>query len=290
MERIEVLKTYKMYIGGAFPRTESGRYYTPSGRGKTSLGNICLASRKDVRNSVVSARAAQSGWARKSAYNRSQILYRIGEMLEGRRAQFEAELVQQGSTAAAAQKEVETAIDRCIYYAGWCDKYQQVFSAVNPVSSAHFNFSVYEPIGVVAAIAPEGSSLIGLLSTILPVMAGGNACVILASHAKPLCAVTLGEVLASSDVPGGVVNILTGDRDELLPIMASHMDINAVLTSDLKPAQTLALKQGASHNLKRVLSCKDIAKAEDPYLILKAQEVKTTWHPIESTIQAGGAY
>jgi len=291
MDRIEVLKTYKIYIGGAFPRTESGRYYTPTGKNGKPLGNLCLCSRKDTRNAVVAARKALGSWAPRAAFNRSQILYRIAEMLEGRRGQFEDELKLQGSTAASARKEVETAIDQCIYYAGWCDKYQQVFSAVNPVSSAHFNFSVYEPVGVVAALAPEATSLGGLLGTILPIIAGGNTVVVLASESKPLCSVTLAEVLATSDLPGGVVNILTGNRDEILPIMVDHMDVNSIVASDLSDEHETMVRGGSACNLKRpVLDREDPASEESPYRILANQEIKTTWHPIESSIAGGSKY
>ena len=291
MERIEVLKTYKLYIGGKFPRTESGRYYQPEGRGGKKLGNICQSSRKDFRNAVVAARTALGSWAPRDPFNRSQILYRIAEMLEGRSAQFEDELKQQGSTPATARKEVEAAIDRCIYYAGWCDKYQQTFSSVNPVASAHFNFSVYEPMGVITAIAPEQSSLLGLLGTILPIIAGGNSCVAIASESKPLCSITLAEALATSDLPGGVINILTGNREELLPTIASHMDVNAVVASDLSDKEKSKLREEATSNLKRIIFCKqDPAKTESPYPILSTQEIKTTWHPVESSIAGGSAY
>ena len=291
MDRIEVLKTYKIYVGGKFPRTESGRYYTPEGIGGKPLGNICQSSRKDFRNSVVAARSALGTWASRAAFNRSQILYRMGEMLESRRAQFEDELQKQGSTAAAARKEVDAAIDRCVYYAGWCDKYQQVFSSVNPVSSAHFNFSAYEPVGVVAAFAPEDSSLIGLLGLILPVIAGGNSVVALASESKPLCSVTFAEVLATSDLPGGVVNILTGNRAEILPIASTHMDVNALVASDLSPSDKAQVREDSAGNLKRVILHKeDIAKEESPYTILATQELKTTWHPIETSIAGGSKY
>lgn len=291
MERIEVLKTYKLYIGGKFPRTESGRYYAPKGKNGKILGNICQASRKDFREAVVAARPAQAKWAAATAFNRSQILYRIGEMLEGRRAQFENELQLQGSTAAAAKNEVAAAIDQCVYYAGWCDKYLQVFSSVNPVSSAHFNFSIYQPTGVVAAVAPEKSGLAGLLGTLLPIIAGGNSCVILASESKPLCAITLAEVLATSDLPGGVVNILTGSRSELLSQFATHKDVNALVASDLNDEDQTLVRKSATDNLKRVILRKDDpAKTESPYSILPSQEIKTTWHPIESSISSGGSY
>src|SRR6201984_1618139 len=226
MSRIEVLKTYKIYIGGQFPRTESGRYYPLLDKNKKIIANMCLSSRKDYRNAVVVARGAFGGWSGRAAFNRGQILYRIAEMLEGRKEQFVNELIQQGSVKAQAIKEVELSIDRIVYYAGWCDKYQQLFSAVNPVASSHFNFSVPEPTGVVALIAPQTDSLLGLVSVIAPVIVGGNTCVVLASETKPLCAVTFAEVLNSSDLPGGVVNILTGKVSELASWFTDHMDVN----------------------------------------------------------------
>ena len=194
-KRIEVLKTFKIYIGGQFPRTESGRFYVPTNSSGKKLANICLSSRKDFRDAVVAARSAFSDWSGRAAFNRGQILYRMAEMLEGRKAQFIDELMQQDSTKGKAEKEVNLAIDRLIYYAGWCDKYQHIFSSVNPVASSHFNFSSTEPTGVVAAIAPQNNSLIGLISVIAPIIAGGNSCIVLASSSKPLCAVTFAEVL-----------------------------------------------------------------------------------------------
>lgn len=290
--RVEVLKTYKMLIGGKFPRTESGRFYSPEVNGK-SLGNICLASRKDVRNSIVAARTAQAGWAGRSAYNRSQILYRISEMLEGRRDQFHSELKAQGLTDANAKSEVEMSIDRLIYYAGWCDKFQQIFSAVNPVASSHFNFSMLEPTGVVFVVASENSPLLGLVSLIAPVIAGGNSCVALASESKPLSAVTFGEVLQTSDVPDGVVNILTGNREELWEHFGQHLDVNAVAYDgdDLKLLKSL--QEYAVSNIKRVRHYqKDWSKpdAENPYFINDFCEVKTTWHPIEKIGATGSGY
>lgn len=294
MERLEVLKTYKIYIGGKFPRTESGRYYTPTNKKGEALANVCLSSRKDFRNAVVAARGAFGSWANRAAFNRSQILYRIGEMLEGRRAQFVAELVKQGSTSKAAENEVSQAVDRLIYYAGWCDKYQQVFSAVNPVSSAHFNFSVYEPMGVVTVLAPEESGLLGLVSTIAPVIAGGNTCVVVASNSKPLTAITFAEVLNSSDVPGGVINLLTGTRVELLEHIGTHMDVNAVLHTDENPEELKSLQENATLNVKRVVRHESPMavgeKGHGPYQILDFQEVKTTWHPIEKIGPAGSGY
>lgn len=293
MSRIEVLKTYKIYIGGSFPRTESGRYYQPKSKDK-SLGNICLSSRKDLRNAVVAARGAQDSWSGKTAYNRSQILYRIGEILEGRRAQFIDELMIQGATKAAANKEVDTAIDRLVYYAGWCDKYTQVFGSVNPVASSHFNFSTYEPMGVVGIIAPEKSSLLGIVSCVAPVIAGGNTCIVLASENLPLCAITFAEVLATSDVPGGVINILTGNTTELLSQFGSHMDINAVTYCRNSKEEIKSLQLAAIDNLKRVKllgeNVYDNDSWETPYLLIEHNEVKTTWHPIEQISAAGSGY
>lgn len=293
MDRIEILKTYKIYIGGKFPRTESGRYYSPK-NGEKSLGNICLSSRKDFRNAVVAARSAFGPWSNATAYNRSQVLYRIAEMLEGRKAQFIAELIQQGSTKTQAEKEVNISIDRIIYYAGWCDKFTQIFSAVNPVATSHFNFTTPEPTGVVSVIAPEDTSLIGLVSVIAPVIASGCSCVVVASENKPLCSVTFAEVLNSSDVPGGVVNILTGKRSELLKHMASHMDVNAFLYANNDKKEILEIQKQAVENLKRVVS-KDFSNPyseehESPYYIEDFLEMKTTWHPIEKIGAAGSGY
>ncbi len=282
-KRIAVAKTYKIYIGGKFPRTESGRYFTIEDKQGDVIANLCRGSRKDFRNSVVAARKAQAGWAKASAYLRGQILYRIAEMLEGRREQFIAELQLQGSTAKAAEKEVDLSIDRLIYYAGWADKYQQVFSAVNPVASSHFNFSVLEPTGVVSILAPDDSSLLGLISNIAAAIVGGNTCVVLASESKPLCAVSFAEVLHASDVPGGVVNILTGFRSELTEFFASHMDVNAIVYCDGGKAVAKTVQELAADNIKRVIARNRVdwsGDAENPYLIRDTQEVKTTWHPI----------
>ena len=281
--RIAVAKTYKIYIGGKFPRTESGRYFTLEDKRGNVIANLCRGSRKDFRNSVVAARKAQEGWASASAYLRGQILYRIAEMLEGRREQFIAELALQGSTVKAAEKEVDQSIDRLIYFAGWSDKYQQVFSAVNPVASSHFNFSVLEPTGVVAVLAPNDSSLLGLITNIAAAIVGGNTCVVLASESKPLCAVSFAEVLHASDVPGGVVNILTGFRSELTEFFASHMDVNAVVYCDGGKAVAKTVQVLAADNIKRVIARNRVdwsGDAENPYLIRDTQEVKTTWHPI----------
>jgi hypothetical protein len=284
--RLPVLKTYKIYIGGKFPRTESGRYYTPVNSKGEKLANVCLCSRKDFRDAVVAARSAFGDWGSRPAFNRGQILYRIAEMLEGRKAQFVEELMRQNASGAAAEKEVTMAIDRMIYYAGWCDKYQQVNSSVNPVASSHFNFSVPEPMGVVSVIAPQNDSLLGLVSVIAPVIAGGNTCVVLASHSKPLCAITFAEVINSSDVPGGVINILTGKPSELAPFFADHMDVNAVISCMDDAAVGKMISEKASLNLKRVFNRSEVKwnnqASQSPYLIMDTQEIKTTWHPIEN--------
>ena len=293
-KRVEVLKTYKLYIGGQFPRTESGRYYVATNAGGHQLANVSLGSRKDIRDAVVAARSAFKGWPARAAFNRGQILYRMAEMLEGRKAQFMEELISQDQTRAQAQKEVNTAIDRLIYYAGWCDKYQQLFGTVNPVATSHFNFSVPEPTGVVAAIAAQDSSLIGLVSVIAPVIAGGNTCVVLASESKPLCSITFAEVLHSSDLPGGVVNILTGKVAELASQFAAHMDINAVIYCGEDDAVQKELQQKGAVNVKRIHIYKNInwlsEKGQSPYFIMDAQEIKTTWHPIENIGAGGGGY
>ncbi|GAB4206108.1 MAG: aldehyde dehydrogenase family protein [Bacteroidia bacterium] len=295
MSRIEVLKTYKIFINGQFPRTESGRYYTVADKNGKVVANVCRSSRKDFRNAVVAARAAQSGWASKSALNRSQIVYRIAEILEGRKYQIVEELVKQGVAQKKAETEVVTSIDRIIYFSGWADKYVQIYSTVNPVASSHFNFSLPEPTGVVSVIAPEEPSFLGLVSVMLPVILSGNTCVILASEKYPLSAVTFAEMLATSDLPGGVVNILTGFENELLPHFANHMDVNAVVYTRGNEASLKTIQELAPMNVKRVIlwNKKDWWKSEDaenPYLILDACEIKTTWHPIENIGVSGGKY
>lgn len=293
-ERIPVMKTYKIFIGGKFPRTESGRYYQPAGTDGKPLANICRSSRKDVRDAVIAARGAVGGWAGRSAFNRGQILYRIGEMLEGRSAQFVHELMLHGSTQKQAEQEVAAAIDRWVYYAGWCDKYQAVYSSVNPTNSSHFNFSILEPTGVVGVMSPNTSGLLGLVSMIAPVITGGNTCVVVASESKPLPAVTFAEVLATSDLPGGVVNLMTGYRSELLKPLVTHMDINAIVVDAATKEERVMLETEATCNLKRVVYPKvsdwSSDEAQSPYMILDTQEVKTTWHPIEKGQGGGGGY
>lgn len=284
MRRLEVLKTYKMYINGQFPRTESGRFYKVFDSEGNLIANASLGSRKDVRNAVKTARNAYEGWSKKTAYNRGQILYRIAEMLESRRIEFEKELSRIGFTKSEAEADVNTSIDRLIYYAGWTDKYLQVFGSINPVASAHFNFSLLEPTGVVGILAAENSPFLGLISMIAPIIAGGNTCVVLASDAYPLPSIAFAEVLNSSDVPNGVVNIITGKKEELAEHFATHMDVNAlcytdILTSNLKKTMV----ELAAENIKRVikLMINDwyAEDAQSPYFIINTQETKTTWHP-----------
>ena len=293
-DRLDVMKTYKIYIDGKFPRTESGRYYALEDKDGKTIANICHSSRKDFREAVVVARKAQSGWAKRSAYNKGHILYRIAEMLEGRREQFILELKQQGSTAAQAEKELNVSIDRLLYYAGWCDKFQQIFSAVNPVASSHFNFSVPEPTGVVSIIAPQSDSLLGLVSVIVPVIIGGNTCIVLASETKPLCAVTFAEVLNSSDLPGGVVNILTGKISELSSWFVEHKDVNATIYCEMDSTIQIMMREKSAMNLKRIFFYDKINwysdEGQSPYFIMDTQEIKTTWHPVENIAGAGGGY
>ncbi len=286
MDRLHINKTYKLYIGGQFPRTESGRYYPIYNDHKELIANMCLASRKDFRNAVVVARKVQKKWQSTTALHKGQILYRIAEMLEGRKEQFITELIIQGNAKRKATTEVELAIDRLVYYAGWSDKYQQFFSTVNPVASNHFNFSVAEPTGVVAIIAPENQSLLGLISVIAPVIVGGNTVVVLASENQALSAISFAEVLNSSDVPAGVVNILTGKREELIPHMASHMDVNSIIYAGKEENHIQLIEELASNNIKRVVVYKKADWTNDhcqsPYFIEKTQEIKTTWHPTQA--------
>ena len=286
---MNILKTYKIYIGGQFPRTESGRYYLVKDANGSPIANVCQSSKKDVRNAVQAARKAFGSWFERSAFNRGQILYRIAEMLDGRKAQFIEELTQQGQELESAKKEIEICVDRIVYYAGWCDKYQQILSSVNPVNSSHFNFSVAEPTGVVGILAEQHTGLIGLVSQLMPVIAGGNSAVLIASEQLPLCAITFAEVLETSDVPAGVVNILTGSAEEMLPTLAEHMDVNAIFLSNVDKEIEKSTQLSAIDNLKRV-SVKNDDWTQDTAqgisFISSFQEIKTTWHPIE---QIGGA-
>ena len=289
-ERIGVRKTYKLYIGGAFPRTESGRAYEVFGAKGELLANASRGTRKDIREAVRAARKAQPGWAARTAYNRSQILYRIAELMEGRRDQFVAEvMVAEGVGRARAARLVDAGIDRWVWYAGWADKYPQVVGTVNPVAGSYFNFSVPEPTGVVGVIAPEGSSLLGLVSRLAPVIVSGNAAVVIASESRPLPAVTLTEVLATSDVPGGVVNLITGLRRELVGHLAGHMDVNALDAFGADASEVADLEVAAVENVKRFVRPPRAGldrydwtadAAQSPYLIGEFVEIKTVWHPI----------
>lgn len=293
MSRLEIVKTYKLFIGGQFPRTESGRFYTPMDQNGKALANMCLASKKDVRNAVEAARKAAGAWSERSAFNRGQIMYRIAEILEGRRTQFIEEICAQGKSRIEAEQEVNLSIDRIVYYAGWCDKYQAIVSSVNPVASSHFNFSMAEPMGVVGLIAPSDTSLIGLVSLLMPLICGGNTVVVLASEKLPLCAITFSEVLHSSDVPSGVVNVLTGSTAELQPTLSSHMDVNAVVVGGNTSVLLKAIQEDAALNVKRVFqydqNWMDEAQ-QGLHYISDTQEIKTTWHPIEHVGGATSSY
>ena len=292
-KRIKVLKTYKIFINGKFPRTESGRY-TLLKKDNIPIANVCLSSRKDIRNAVLSARNAFESWSSKSAYNRSQILYRIAEMMEGNKNQYIEELILQGEDSKKAILEIDRSIDRIIYFAGWPDKINPIFGSVNPVASSHFNFTILEPMGVVGIVAPEKNSLLGLVSSIIPVILSGNTCVAIVSEKLPLCAISLAEVISNSDVPNGVVNIITGNKDELAPNLAQHMDVNALgINIDNKELKNQMFFQ-SSNNLKRVV---DVSKYniedsnfESPYIVKKFMEAKTTWHPIEKDFTLSNNY
>lgn len=286
-QRLDVRKTYKLYIGGKFVRGESGRSLSAQAADGTPLDNFSPASRKDFRDAVVAARTAAKKWSTTSAYFRGQVLYRAAEMLENRAAELAREITRStGARAAAAEEEVAAAIDRLVYYAGWTDKYAQVFSSVNPVASSHFNFTTPEPTGVVVVLAPDAPSLLALVSLIAPVILSGNAAIALASEKYPLPALTFAEILVTSDLPGGVVNLLSGQRAELAPHFASHMDINAIVNGSGDAEIASVLRAGTAVNLKR---CTELAltprewftsHAEDPYWILRTTEFKTAWHPI----------
>jgi acyl-CoA reductase-like NAD-dependent aldehyde dehydrogenase len=286
MARLEVRKTYKLYVGGKFPRSESGRSYEVADAKGEHLANAARASRKDARDAVVAARGAVAGWSGATAYNRGQVLYRVAEMLEGRREQFTAEVAAaEGLSDRKAADAVEAAIDRWVWYAGWTDKVTQVFGSTNPVAGPYFNFSTIEPTGVVAVLAPQTSSLLGLVSVVAPVLVTGNAAVVVASEQRPLPALTLGEVLATSDLPVGVVNILSGRTAELAPHLARHMDVNAIDLAGAAGDVALAaeLEAAGADNVKRVVRAPaeepDWRGTPDPQRILAFTEVKTVWHP-----------
>ncbi len=285
--RLDVKKTYKLYIGGKFPRSESGRYLPAKSAGGAHLDNYTHASRKDFRDAVVAARAAVAGWSKATAYNRGQILYRAAEMLQNRAGELVNEIVRStGAGAAQAKREVTLSIDRLVYFAGWTDKYQQVFGSVNPVATSHFDFTTPEPTGVVVVLAPDEPSLLALVSLVAPVILSGNAAIVVPSEKFPLPAATFTEILATSDLPGGVVNLLTGKRSELVPHIAGHLDVNAVVDGVGDVALSAKLQAGTAINLKRYAKHSPApadwssAKAENPYWILDTVEFKTAWHPI----------
>jgi acyl-CoA reductase-like NAD-dependent aldehyde dehydrogenase len=277
-KRIDVKKTYKLFIGGAFPRTESGRTYEVKNSKGVFIANPCMASRKDLKDAVVAARAAQGSWSQATAYNRGQILYRIAEMLEGRREQFISEISElTGVTVKKASDEVEASIDLLVWYAGWTDKIGALDGATNPVAGPYYNFTIPEALGVVGFIAPKKSALLGFIAGIAPIIASGNTVIALASESAPLPAMSLAEVIATSDVPAGVVNILTGKTAELAPWFASHMDIDGLDITGLDSKFVAEVKVAGAQNLKRIHSFKDVAT---PGRILAFMESKTVWHPI----------
>jgi acyl-CoA reductase-like NAD-dependent aldehyde dehydrogenase len=283
--RLGVRKTYKLYIGGAFPRSESGRSYEVKGAGGEFLANVALGSRKDLRDAVVAARKAQPAWAKATAYLRGQVLYRAAEMMEGRRGQLAlAVAAAEGAGSGDAASGVDTAVDRMVWYAGWSDKLAQVAGGANPVAGPYFNFSIPEPTGVVGILAPESSSLVGLVSVLAPVIVSGNAAVVVASEARPTPAVELAEVLATSDLPGGVVNILTGRTAELAPVLAAHRDVEALDLAGAPEALEVDLEVAAAGNVKRVLRRRkpepDWAAQPGPERMLHFLETKTVWHPM----------
>ncbi len=278
-ERLEVKKTYKLYIGGAFPRSESGRTYEVTGKAGQFIANACLASRKDLKDAVVAARSVQSSWASATAYNRGQVLYRIAEMVEGRRDQFMREIsAADGIPCEDAEKEVLAAIDRWVWYAGWSDKLSVLAGSTNPVSGPYYNFPIPEAMGVVGVLGPENNSLLGLVEAIAPIIVSGNTCIVLASSRAPLSAITFAEVMATSDLPHGVCNVLTGKKEELSSWFASHMDINGLDISGVgEPSLVADIKIAGAQNLKRIHS---FNPGQTPQRILAFMEAKTIWHPI----------
>jgi acyl-CoA reductase-like NAD-dependent aldehyde dehydrogenase len=283
-KRLAVRKTYKLYIGGDFPRSESGRSYPATGPDGEVVARVARASRKDLRDAVRAARGAFPGWSGATAYNRGQVLYRVAELMEGRRDQFVAEVGRSG--AADPDREVEAAIDRWVWYAGWSDKIHHVLGTVNPVAAPYFNFTIPEPTGVVGVVSPVEPALLGLVSRLAPVVVSGNCAVVLASERRPLPAVTLSEVLATSDVPEGVINVLTGYTAELVPWLSGHMDVNAIdisgLSEDLRPD----VERLGAENVKRIVRADDgqrewlSERAQSPYAVTAFMEMKTVWHPM----------
>jgi acyl-CoA reductase-like NAD-dependent aldehyde dehydrogenase len=292
MARIPVRKTYKLYVGGQFPRSESGRSYLVRAADGSPLANAVRSSKKDLRDAVRTARGAFAGWSGATAMNRGQVLYRVAELMEGRRAQFVDEVAAaEGLAAHKAAELVDRSIDRWVWYAGWSDKISQLFGTVNPVGASYFDFTIPEATGVVGVVAPEDSSLLGLVSRLAPAVVGGNTAVVLASESRPLPAVTLGEVLATSDVPAGVINLLTGIRRELVPVLAGHMDVNAIDTWGVPAELRAAVEESAMESVKRLsrpprsaasaaFDWLDDQRAQRPEWIAAFLEMKTVWHPI----------
>jgi acyl-CoA reductase-like NAD-dependent aldehyde dehydrogenase len=280
--RVPVKRTAKLFIGGTFPRSESARSYEVVSHDGRPLARVAQASRKDLRDAVVAARTAQPGWAAMTAYNRGQILYRVAEMMEGRREQFRAELADAG--AKDPEGGVDAAIDRWVWYAGWCDKVHQVLGTTTPVAGPYFNFTIPEPTGVVGIVAPQDQALLGLVSRLAPAVVSGNAVVVLASEERPLPAVSLGEVLATSDVPGGAINILTGKVRELVPWLAGHMDVNAIDVTGVPEDLRAQVEELSADNVKRITRAPDAdpfsPEAQSPYEITALMEFKTVWHPM----------
>jgi acyl-CoA reductase-like NAD-dependent aldehyde dehydrogenase len=284
-DRLAVRKTYKLYIGGAFPRSESGRSYEVTDAKGHFVANAAWASRKDARDAVVAARGAFGTWSGTTAYNRGQVLYRVAEVMEGRHAQFVDEVERgEGLSTSRARAAVDAAIDRWVWYAGWTDKLAAVVGGANPVAGPYFDFSLPEPSGVIAVLAPQQSSLLGLVSVLAPVLAGGNTAVVVTSKARPLPAVTLGEVLATSDVPGGVVNLLTGDAEEIGPWLAEHADVDGIDLTGARPGRAMELERMAAGTIKRVVRppAAEPDWTADPGLsrMMPFLETKTVWHPI----------
>ncbi len=283
MDRLDVRKTYKLYIGGAFPRSESGRSYPVFGAERQLLARPARASRKDLRDAVRAAREAWRGWSKQTAYHRGQVLYRVAELMEGRRAQFVEELREAG--APEPEREVDASIDRWVWYAGWSDKVHHVLGTVNPVAGPYFNFTFPESMGVVGIVAPESPALLGWVSRVAPAVVSGNGVVVVASESKPLPAVTLSEVLATSDVPGGVINVLTGFTRELTPWLASHMDVNAIDLTGVPEDLLDEVEAMTAGNVKRTVRARvedwfDDTVAQSPYAITALMEMKTVWHPM----------
>ncbi|MFF3616926.1 aldehyde dehydrogenase family protein [Streptomyces sp. NPDC002580] len=292
-QRLSVFKTYKLYVGGKFPRSESGRVYEVSDSKGKWLANAPQSSRKDARDAVVAARKAFGGWSGATAYNRGQVLYRVAEMLEGRRDQFAREVAEaEGLSKAKATAVVDAAVDRWVWYAGWTDKIAQVLGGANPVAGPYFNLSSPEPTGVVTVLAPQESSFLGLVSVIAPVIATGNTAVVIASEKSPLPALSLGEVLATSDVPGGVVNILSGRTSEIAAPLAAHQDVNAIDLAGADEALAKELEIAAADNLKRVLRPQPVDYAETPGIerLTAFLETKTVWHPTGALGASGSSY